>query len=437
MSLQTNINPRSMMIYSVFVRNHTPEGTFHALEADLNRIADLGTDILWLLPIHPIGQVARKGTLGSPYAIQNYRTINPEYGTFADFERLVDKIHSLGMKCMIDVVYNHTSPDSWLATHHPEWFHHNDDNHPISRTPQWSDTVDLNYGKPELWHYQIETLVQWASLVDGFRCDVASLVPLAFWMEARKAVEAVHPGFLWLAESIHPGFILQKRAQGHIALSDSEIFQAFDISYDYDVRDAFDRYIAGSWPLDRYIEQLVWQQATYPDNYIKLRFLENHDNRRAADLIPNPSALTNWTAFMYMLQGTALIYAGQEAANPHCPSLFDKDLISWDTGVSLQELLIQLHRIKKMDILARGHCHLEAQAPAVVALRYSHGNERLYGIFSLDGAPYQANLDLPDGQYSNLLDGTHVEIVGGKVSCNGTPTIWITKTAELSSVQQA
>lgn len=110
------------LIYSVFVRNHTPEGTFRALEGDLDRLRALGTDIVWLMPIHPIGKEGRKGTLGSPYAIRDYRGINPEYGTMEDFRHLVDAIHDRGMKCIIDVVYNHTSPDSVLAHTHPEWF---------------------------------------------------------------------------------------------------------------------------------------------------------------------------------------------------------------------------------------------------------------------------------------------------------------------------
>ena len=123
MALTTNKAYRNQVIYSVFVRNHTPEGTFEALRKDLPRIKELGADIVWLLPIHPIGKAERKGCLGSPYAIQDYRGINPEYGSLDDFKRLVDDIHGLGMRCIIDVVYNHTSPDSWLAEHHPEWFY--------------------------------------------------------------------------------------------------------------------------------------------------------------------------------------------------------------------------------------------------------------------------------------------------------------------------
>ena len=188
MAQQTDTQLRGKLMYSVFVRNHTPEGTFQALERDLDRIAALGTDIIWLLPIHPIGEVSRKGTLGSPYAIRDYRGVNPEYGTLGDLMHLVAQIHERGMKCIIDVVYNHTSPDSVLAAGHPEFFLRDEMGRPTRRVAEWSDIVDLDYRNLDLWKYQIETLKIWAEIVDGFRCDVASSVPAAFWREAREQV---------------------------------------------------------------------------------------------------------------------------------------------------------------------------------------------------------------------------------------------------------
>ena len=130
MAVNTDKTLQHQLIYSVFVRNHTPEGTFRALERDLDRLSALGTDIVWLMPIHPIGEVGRKGTLGSPYAIRDYRDVNLEYGTVEDFRHLVDAIHVRGMKCIIDVVYNHTSPDSVLAQTHPEWFFRDEQGRP-------------------------------------------------------------------------------------------------------------------------------------------------------------------------------------------------------------------------------------------------------------------------------------------------------------------
>ena len=176
MAKNTAKSYRNQVMYCVFVRSHTPEGTFEGVRRDLERIKGLGVDVVWLMPIHPVGEQCRKGSLGSPYAIRDYRAVDPEYGTLEDFTRLVDAIHQLGMKCIIDVVYNHTSPDSVLAREHPEWFYRRPDGGFGNRVGDWWDVIDLDYSQPGLWDYQIETLKYWASMVDGFRCDVAPLV---------------------------------------------------------------------------------------------------------------------------------------------------------------------------------------------------------------------------------------------------------------------
>ena len=167
------------------------------------------------MPIHPIGVKNKKGSLGCPYANRDYRTVNPCYGTMEDFRKLVDAIHALGMKCMIDVVYNHTSPDATLVTEHPEFYYRKPDGSFGNKTGDWSDVIDLDYSNPALWDYQIESLRQWASLVDGFRCDVASFVPVDFWCRARAAVEEVHPGCIWLGETVHTSFSVFNRICGY------------------------------------------------------------------------------------------------------------------------------------------------------------------------------------------------------------------------------
>ena len=174
MAFDTDTSLQNQIIYSVFVRNHTKEGTFRGLISDLDRIRSLGTDIIWLMPIHPIGEMKRKGSLGSPYANRDYRSINPEYGTIEDFRALADAVHARGMLIMIDVVYNHTSPDSVLWNEHPEFFYKKPDGRPGNHVGEWTDVIDLEYNNRELWDYQIETLKGWADIVDGFRCDVAS-----------------------------------------------------------------------------------------------------------------------------------------------------------------------------------------------------------------------------------------------------------------------
>ena len=229
MAKNTDIKLRDNVIYSIYVRNHTKEGTFRAIEPDLDRIKELGTDIIWFMPIHPIGVKGKKGTLGCPYANRDYRTVNPEYGTMEDFKSLVNLIHEKEMKCIIDVVYNHTSPDSVLVTEHPEFFHRKENGEMGNRVGDWSDVVDLDYNNRDLWEYQVESLKFWAGIVDGFRCDVASLVPLDFWRYAREEVSKVNPNCIWLAETIEYGFIKYCRGLGYKVASDCEMYDAFDM----------------------------------------------------------------------------------------------------------------------------------------------------------------------------------------------------------------
>lgn len=415
---------RNQVIYSVFVRNHSEKGTFEAVRCDLERIKSLGVDVIWLMPIHPIGKEKRKGTVGSPYAISDYRAVNPDYGTLEDFQRLLDDIHRLGMKCIIDVVYNHTSPDSWLAKHHPEWFYHKPDGSFGNRIGEWSDIVDLDYSHPELWDYQIETLKYWASMVDGFRCDVASLVPLDFWIRARAEVETVRPGCIWLAESVDPTFVYFARSQGIVALSDSEIFQAFDISYEYDSYPYYKEYLEGKIPLSRYAEVLNRQETIYPDNYVKLRCLENHDQLRAAFAIPNETALLNWTAFLYFQKGAALLYAGQEKSCAHLPDLFEADPVDWTSGADRKEQLRRLYALKQHPLLTDSSYHVQALEGEILRAVHRAGERQLTGIFSLKGNCGPVAVDAPDGIYSNLAEGGSVEVKFSQVSCQGRPIIF-------------
>lgn len=424
MAKNTDRAYRNQVIYSVFVRNYSPEGSFEGVRRDLKRIKDLGTDIIWLMPIHPVGEKCRKGMLGSPYAIRDYRAVNPEFGTLEDFRRLVDDIHALGMKCIIDVVYNHTSPDSWLAQHHPEWFYHKPDGSFGNRVGDWWDVIDLDYGQPGLWDYQIETLKYWASMVDGFRCDVAPLVPLEFWQRARQEVEQVRPGCFWLAESVEPAFVREGRADGLNMLSDSEIFQAFDASYEYDIFPVFQAYLRGKIPLCQYVDSVNGQEAIYPENYVKLRCLENHDQPRAAFVIPDGAALVNWTAFLYFQKGITMIYNGQEAACTHLPSLFDRDTVNWDTGCDMTGLLRALYAVKKHPLLTRSRYEVKAMPEDVLYATHRAEGKQLTGVFSVKGRSVPVEVEVPDGQYTNLVGGGVVDVCHGMVSCQGNPIIF-------------
>jgi glycosidase len=425
-------------MYQVYPRNHSEEGTFRALEADLDRIRDLGIDIMYLLPVHPPGKKNRKGSLGSPYAIADYRTLNPELGTMEDFASLVGAIHQRGMKCVMDIVYNHTSPDSWLAKNHPEWFYRTSGGDFGNRIGEWWDVIDLDYSNPRsgLWEYQIETLKMWAKLVDGFRCDVAPLIPLAFWLRAREETAVVNPRCLWIAESVEPSFILETRARGMICHSDAEMFRAFDVCYDYDIFDAFKKYLDGSGSLAAYAEGINAQEYIYPEGYVKLRCLENHDQSRAAFSIPGGAALRNWTAFAYFQKGLTMIYAGQEWRNDFRPSLFERDPLRRDADGDISSLLRALYRIKKDPLLA-GSGYEVRVLPGDMLMgvhrprMHSSGETapyRLAGIFSLRGTGGSVSLDSAepalDGTYLNLIDGSSFRIEGNRLSLRGEPVIF-------------
>lgn len=236
----------SLILYEIYIRNHSESGTFQAVENDLDRIKALGVDYIWLMPIHPIGKVNKKGTLGCPYSISDYRSINPEYGTMEDFQHLIHAIHSRGMMVMMDVVFNHASLDSVLVKEHPEYFHLDKLMKPTVSESDWSDVVHLRHPNNELTGYLVDTLARWVKMgVDGFRCDVASLVPISVWNAIKNEITQINPQVIWLAELIDPCFIESRRRKGLTALSDAELYQEFDLTYDYDIWSLFQGVVTG------------------------------------------------------------------------------------------------------------------------------------------------------------------------------------------------
>ncbi|MEE0955210.1 MAG: alpha-amylase family glycosyl hydrolase [Eubacterium sp.] len=450
MAENTNLNLRNQVIYQIFVRQYSEEGTFEAVRRDLDRIRDLGVDIIYFAPIYPIGEAARKGSWGSPYSIRDYRAVDPAYGTMDDFKNLVSDIHARGMKCMLDIVYNHTSRDSVLVSEHPEWFYHKEDGSLGNRIGDWTDVADLDYSHADLWDYQIQTLVDWAQIVDGFRCDVAPLVPLDFWKKARAEVSKVRPDCIWMAESVEPSFIRYCRSLGIPALSDSELYQAFDIDYDYDISDTFYAAVEGKTPLSELAAAINQQETIYPAGYIKLRCLENHDRARAAFLFPNREALLNWTAFIYFQKGIAMLYAGQEFCNVLHPSLFEREPFSRRTGDDLTSFLKRLFVIRKNPTLTDSSYHVSAcpgnflvaehvenKAVERTGAKVSSEGRRLIGIFSCDGRPGLVKLcgrgpeegavlsaPIEDGTYENLIDHESYQVYEGHLSSKGLPVIF-------------
>jgi glycosidase len=413
MAPQTPLSYRNLVLYEVYVRNHGPNGTFADVEADLERIRAMGVDMVWFMPIHPIGQLNKKGSLGCPYSIQDYRGVNPEYGTRKDFSRFIEKAHALGLKVMIDVVYNHTAHDSVLVKEHPDYFHQDAYGRPVTTVPEWSDVIDLKHPNPGLTRYLITTLKNWAKFgVDGFRCDVASLLPLDFWIQARAEVEKIKPGVIWLAESVHASFVNHRRENGLSGLSDSELYAAFDMTYDYDIWPLFQQVAQGVRPVKRYLEVLRFQDAIYPDNFVKMRCAENHDQMRIMRLAPSRSQGLAWTAFAAFNRGAFLIYAGQESAATHTPSLFDIDKVEWGE-YELQPFLTRLAGLKKHPAL-EGNLHFLSAEPAIQAAWVGQG-KGLYGVFNTSGQFGRVEVQLPDGDYLDLLSDDRIPVRGSSM----------------------
>jgi len=334
----------SSAIYQIFPRNFTPEGTFAAAIPRLAGIAALGFAWVCLTPIHPSGIVGRKGSLGSPYAIADYRAIDPSLGTIEDFLAFLAAAHGAGLKVIMDVVFNHASPDSVLARENPEWFLHAKGGAPGApgrKCADWSDVVDFDFGSsPQLWVELMSILVEWRKEgVDGFRCDVASLVPVDFWKQARQRVNQYDPGLrreryplVWLAESVHPRFLKEMRDSGWGAWSEPELHSVFDLSYDYDGWERLEKVWLGEKPASHYLEYLYVQETLYPARARKIRFLENHDQERIAGRFVTRSRFEAWTAMMLFIPGIAFAYMGQEFAIDHKPELFEKDPVDWASG---------------------------------------------------------------------------------------------------------
>ncbi|MCA1949906.1 MAG: hypothetical protein LDL24_05000 [Treponema sp.] len=416
--------PETTALYQIFIRNYTKEGTFAAATKKLSEVKSLGFSWVYLTPIHPIGKVNRKGSQGSPYAIADYRKVDPELGTVDDLKNFIAEANRLGLKVMIDVVYNHTAPDSRLAHEHPEWFLKGADGKPGRKCEDWSDVIDLDYVSPEsrddLWDELIDTLIYWRELgIEGFRCDVASLVPREFWVEARRRVNLRDPATgkekrptLWLAESVHPSFLLYLRDAGFHAWSEPELHDAFDLTYDYDGWQRLEQVWAGKRNLAYYLDFLEVQRAAYPAWAQKIRYLENHDQRRAASRFGKGKRLEAWTAFYQLLPGCTFAYMGQEWAIEEYPTLFEKNPVPWEEGDrafreyfgklfnATQKIKSEAHRFSWTE-LAEGLVLLERQGDS----------GKFYCLCNLDGRSGFMELSKPlEG--TDLLSGKAVHLKG-------------------------
>ncbi len=305
---------KDAIIYEIYPRAFSKGGTFKEITNDIPRLKELGINVIWLMPIHPIGEVKRKGTLGSPYSIKDYYKINPEYGTENDFKELVKTAHENDIKVIIDLVINHTSWDNKLIEEHPEWYVKDENGNIISPNSDWTDVADLNYENQELRKYMIEMMKYWVKEfdIDGYRCDVAELVPIDFWNEARKELDRIKP-VLMLAEGSLP--------EQHL--------EAFDLTYSWNVYDALSRIIRkGHLPsvLDNVLES---EKYKFPRGSLRLRFNENHDKPRAVKFFGEDGALVS-ALIVNTIPGVPLIYNGQEFGDTTDLSLFEKQTMLRD-----------------------------------------------------------------------------------------------------------
>lgn len=303
------------VVYEMNVRQQTPEGTFAAAEERLPFLKELGVDIIWLMPIHPIGEKGRKGTLGSYYAIRDYRAINPEFGTMEDFEKFLAKAHELGFRVILDYVANHTSPDAaWVDEKPANWYVRDSLGVPVVQYDWW-DIAKLNYETPEVHAEMKEVLKFWvAKGVDGFRCDVAGEIPDDYWKAAWAELRAINPDLYFLAEGEGPNF----HADG------------FDACYAWKLKDVINDVAQGKRTTAAFKEWIKEFTEQYPREAIQLTFTSNHDENswsgtefeRLGDAVKTMAVLT------YLLpQGQPLIYTGQEVGYNHRFEFFEKDPI--------------------------------------------------------------------------------------------------------------
>ena len=318
-------------VYEVNTRQYTKAGTLNAFADHLPRLKEMGIDILWFMPLTPISVLERQGTLGSYYACSSYVDINPEFGIISDFKRLVTQAHELGMKVIIDWVANHTGPDhSWTGTN-PEWYV-KDEKGNFTEKNGWKDVIDLDFANNDMRLTMIKAMQYWVREfdIDGFRCDMAHLVPLDFWMDARASCDAIKPLF-WLAECEEVNY-----------------HNAFDATYAWSWMHATEKYVKGESSLHD-IREVLHAYSQYPKGAIKLFFTSNHDENswNGTEYEKYGIAAKAWAVFTCTWQGMPLIYSGQENPNRKRLAFFDKDLIEWQSTPVLGSFYQALLHLRK------------------------------------------------------------------------------------------
>jgi len=310
---------RDMNIYEVNIRQYTPEGTFDAFREHLPRLRKMGVDILWLMPIQPISEKNRKGSLGSYYAVADYTGFNPEFGTAQDFRELIDMAHDLGFMVILDWVPNHTGWDHHWLSEHPDYYTHDSLGNVISPNPDWSDVADLNYDNSEMRQEMISALKWWIDEfdIDGYRMDVAWGVPVDFWVQATDSLDKVKEMFM-LAEAEDP------------ALHTSG---AFDMSYGWEFHHLLNAAARGEANALTFHSFMKDHGEKFPEDAIKMNFTTNHDENSWAGTVFERFGEGHlaYAVIAFTAHGMPLIYSGQEAGLDKRLRFFEKDTIDFST----------------------------------------------------------------------------------------------------------
>lgn len=331
---------KNATIYEVNVRQFSGKGDLAGVETQLPRLKELGVDIVWLMPIYPIGLQKKKGTLGSPYAVADYKTVNPAYGTFDDLKKLVQRAHDLGMRVILDYVPNHTAWDHPWVTQHPDWYtlaggkmtSPLDEN---GKPTGWDDVVDLNYSNPDMRAAMIDAMTFWVreADIDGYRMDVAGLVPDDFWQEARPALDKIKPVFM-LAE----------------AEKDPAQFRScFNMNYGWAMHSLLKDIAKGKAHATAIDSLLALRRKEYPRWAYQMQFTQNHDENTWNGTLSESfgAGAKAFVALTSTFNGMPLVYNGMESGLNRRLSFFEKDPINWGTyseATFYKSLLTLKHR---------------------------------------------------------------------------------------------
>lgn len=385
---------KSAVIYEVNTRQYTPEGSFNSFAVHLPRLKEMGIDILWLMPVTPISLVERQGSLGSYYACSSYTNLNPEFGTESDFRKLVEQAHALGMKLIIDWVANHTGYDHHWTKEHPEWYIKDEAGNFTERNG-WKDVIDLDFSKLAMRQAMIEAMQYWLKEydIDGFRCDMAHLVPLDFWMEARACCDAIKPGY-WLAEC-----------------EDVRYHEAFDTSYAWQWMHVTEKIVKGEASLHD-MHEVLHSYSQYPKGSGKLFFTTNHDENswNGTEYEKYGLCAKAWAVFTCTWQGVPLIYSGQENPNMKRLAFFDKDQIEWHKEPMLQSFYRTLLQMRKSNAaITEGETFiLPVEAAPVMAYFRRKENNQVLVLLNLseqNKCTIHISHEWLEGSYVNLFSG--------------------------------